>query len=94
MQPFTANTVIDPDAIRQRLARIRKDGYCWVYEEFAEGINSVAAPVYDRAKRPIAAIHVHGPAYRFPQPDQAIHIAELVKAKAAQVSHDLGRLKV
>ncbi len=94
LQPFTPNTVVDPDAIRQRLAQIRADGYCWVYEEFAEGINSVAAPVYDRDSRPVAAIHVHGPAYRFPRPDQAIQIAGLVKAKAAQVSNDLGRLKV
>lgn len=92
LEPFTANTVVDPEAIRTRLDQIRRDGYCWVYEEFAEGINSVAAPVYDRERRPVAAIHVHGPAYRFPAPGTAADIAELVKTKAAQVSSDLGRL--
>jgi len=94
LQRFTPNTVVDPDNIRDRLKQIRTDGYCWVYEEFAEGINSVAAPVYDREHRPIAAIHVHGPAYRFPLGDDASRIAELVKAKATQVSSDLSRLKV
>ena len=94
LQRFTPHTVVDPDAIRARLAQVRSDGYCWVYEEFAEGINSVAAPVYDRERRPVAAIHVHGPAYRFPLGDDAKRIAELVTAKAAQVSDDLGRLKV
>ncbi|MBK5269077.1 MAG: IclR family transcriptional regulator [Acidimicrobiia bacterium] len=89
---YTHNTVIDPYAIRQRLTQIRADGYCWVYEEFAEGINSVAAPVYDRDQRAVAAIHVHGPAYRFPSPERAVEIAELVKAKAAQVSRDLAHL--
>ncbi len=92
LQRFTPNTVVEPDAIRNRLEQIRTDGFCWVYEEFAEGINSVAAPVYDREQRPVAAIHVHGPAYRFPLGEDATRIAELVKTKAAQVSDDLGRL--
>ncbi len=88
----TANTVTDPAAIRSRLDQIRRDGYCWVYEEFSEGINSVAAPVFDRDQRAVAAVHVHGPAYRFPDPARTSEIAELVRAKAQQVSEDLAQL--
>lgn len=89
---FTENTMIDPDDIRSRLAQIRSDGFCWVYEEFAEGINSVAAPIYDHERRPVAAIHVHGPAYRFPEPTDVASLAELVTDKAAQISEELAQL--
>ena len=52
--------------IRKRLEEIRDTGHCWIHEEFAEGISSVAAPVFDQARRALGAIHVHGPTYRFP----------------------------
>jgi len=70
LEATTPWTVVDPDAIRERLATIRSLGYAWVYEEFAEGINSVAAPLVDADGKVEAAIHVHGPAYRFPNPDR------------------------
>ena len=38
----------------------------WVYGEFAEDINSVAAPVFGGDGPAVAALHVHGPSYRFP----------------------------
>ena len=61
--------MIDPDELRDRLEQVRSIGYAWVYEEFAEGINSVAAPVFESGGSVEAALHVHGPAYRFPNPD-------------------------
>ena len=65
----TSWTMTDPDELRERLEQVRSIGYAWVYEEFAEGINSVAAPVFESDGRVEAALHVHGPAYRFPNPD-------------------------
>jgi DNA-binding IclR family transcriptional regulator len=56
----------DPTALRERLARVREDGYAWVHEEFADGLNSVAAPVIGPGGDAVAAVHVHGPTYRFP----------------------------
>ena len=47
LETFTARTLTDPDALRERLARVQADGYAWVHEEFAEGLNSVAAAVAD-----------------------------------------------
>lgn len=78
LEAFTAKTVTDPAAITRRLDRFRIDGYAWVYEEFAEGINSVAAPVIDAKGAPIAAIHVHGPAFRFPGRASPEEIAEVL----------------
>ena len=76
-------TTVDPDIVRERLSQARSLGYAWGYEEFAEGINSVAAPVMANGAVPEAAIHVHGPAYRFPDPDLA-HDLGLAVATAAQ----------
>jgi DNA-binding IclR family transcriptional regulator len=85
----TARSVVNPDAIRKRLADVRKHNVVWVYEEFLEGMNSVAAPVRDQQGHVIAAIHAHGPAYRFPAAGKADHIASQVAAVAERVSRRL-----
>jgi len=78
LQAFTPHTVIDPALIQERLEEIRDVGHFWIYEEFAEGINSVAAPVFASGRRALGAIHVHGPAYRFPPPTGAENIGAAV----------------
>ena len=81
---LTRRTVTDPDELRARLADVRERGYAWGLEEFAEGIDSVAAPVRDTRGKAIAAIHVHGPSYRFPRPGSEETVAQtLVGACAA-----------
>lgn len=82
---LTRHTVTDPDELRARLAEVRERGYAWGLEEFAEGIDSVAAPVRDARGKAIAAIHVHGPSYRFPRSGEARRIAEVVVAAANDV---------
>ena len=83
LEHFTPWTTVEPGAVRDRLAQARSLGYAWGYEEFAEGINSVAAPVMANGGVPEAALHVHGPAYRFPDPDLA-HDLGLAVVTAAQ----------
>jgi IclR family transcriptional regulator, acetate operon repressor len=63
---FTRRTVTQPARIKQRLARIRREGHVWTIGEFDDGITSVAVPVVDAHGATIAAIHSHGPSYRFP----------------------------
>ena len=86
LKPYTRRTVTDPALIRKRLKRIREQGWAWVIEEFLEGINSVASPVYDDRGRVLAAVHVHGPSYRFPGRSSQGAIAAEVARAAAQVS--------
>ncbi len=86
LDPYTRRTITDPVLIRKRLVRIRDEGSVWVAEEFAEGINSVAAPVYDDRRRVLGAIHVHGPSYRFPGDSHPDSIAAMVTEAAARVS--------
>jgi DNA-binding IclR family transcriptional regulator len=76
----------DPAKLSKRLGRVRQDGYAWGREEFANGINSVAAPVVDRRSRVVAAIHVHGPSYRFPAPGTETVVARQVLEAAVRMS--------
>lgn len=94
LESFTPHTVIEPPMIKKRLEEIRDTGHCWIHEEFAEGISSVAAPVFDQARRALGAIHVHGPTYRFPGTTGPDVIATLVMDAAERVSaraHDYTR---
>ncbi len=66
LESYTSKTVVDQNKILSRLDFVREHGYFWVDEEFAEGISSLAAPVFDQKGRILGAIHMHGPTYRFP----------------------------
>jgi DNA-binding IclR family transcriptional regulator len=90
LEALTAHTITDPDAIRTRLATLRRDGFAWVRDEFADGISSVAAPIRDAAGAVVTAVHVHGPSYRFPAMGTEIEIAAQVVATAASVAARLG----
>ena len=88
---LTPQTVIDPEQLRARLEDVRRSGYAWGLEEFAEGINSVAAPVRDASGNTVAAIHAHGPAYRFPARGDEQRVTEEVVAAARVVGRLLAR---
>ena len=82
-------TMTDPGELRDRLEQIRSIGYAWVYEEFAEELNSVAAPIFESGGHVEAALHVHGPAYRFPNPDDTHDLGMAVIEAAGRLSMQL-----
>ena len=88
---LTPRTVVDAGELRVRLEHIRADGYAWGLQEFAEGIDSVAAPIRDANGNAVAAIHVHGPAYRFPPPGKEERVAEEIVNSATEVGRALAR---
>ena len=90
--PLTPRTVTDPARLRARLGDVRNAGHAWGLEEFAEGIDSVAAPVRDARGKAIAAIHVHGPSYRFPPEGREAVVAARVQVAAAAVGAQLAGL--
>jgi IclR family transcriptional regulator, KDG regulon repressor len=89
LERFTEHTTVDPDALRERLVGIRRDGFAWVREEFAPGISSVAAPVADTSGDVVAAVHVHGPSYRFPATGAEPTIAGAVVAASGRIGSRL-----
>ncbi len=93
LERFVPGTVTDSQQIRERLRHAQVDGVAWTRDEVAEGISSVAAAVADAGGEVVAALHVHGPSYRFPGPgggDQD-RIEEALVAAAARVSLSLRR---
>jgi DNA-binding IclR family transcriptional regulator len=87
---FTKRSMTDPDALRERLRDVRERGFAWVIEEYADALNSVAAPVHNAHGDVVAAVHVHGPAFRFPGCDAgdatATRIGRTVASAADRVS--------
>jgi DNA-binding IclR family transcriptional regulator len=89
LERLTPRSVVDPESLRARLKEVKVAGYVWTTEEFAEGINSVGAPVFDAAGRVTAAVHVHGPSYRFPAAGTAEDLAGKVVATAERLGAGL-----
>jgi DNA-binding IclR family transcriptional regulator len=90
LAPSTSHSMTDPEKLRQRLDEVRNVGYAWAYEEFAEGLNSVAVPLRDDGGTVVAAIHAHGPAFRFPGRRSPEEIGRILVATAERmVIHDV-----
>jgi IclR family transcriptional regulator, acetate operon repressor len=77
---FTESTITRPSDVRQRLTDIRRAGLCWTIEELEPGIASVAAPIHGVDGTVVAALHIHGPSYRFPGADRAKFEVALIAA--------------
>ena len=89
LEAFTSKTVVDPKMLASRLAGCRVTGWEWVIGEFSEELNSVAAPVRDGEDQVIAAIHVHGPTFRFPGTESADVIGKKVAETANRLTQAL-----
>lgn len=91
LQPHTRFTITDPAQLRETLAKVRQEGYAVGQEELEEGLNAVAAPVWDDQGRVVAAVSVSGPSYRV-SPEKLPELAELVKEGGRRISAQLGYL--
>lgn len=85
LEQFTPRTLTDAGALLERLRDIRRDGHAWTRDEWAEGISSVAASIADARAEIVAAVHVHGPSYRFPAAGDEERIAAAVRTAAARI---------
>ena len=89
LEAFTPATLTDREALRERLRDVLRDGYAWVRDEFSEGLASVAAPVVDGDGEVLAAVHVHGPSFRFPASGTRERVTERVTRAAGRISEEL-----
>lgn len=67
LRRFNARTITDPRKLEAHLAEARAAGYTVDRAEEIEGCHCVAAPVYDREGRLIAAVVITGPSERIPE---------------------------
>jgi DNA-binding IclR family transcriptional regulator len=86
---YTPATVIDAETIRERLADIRATGSVWLVGEFSIEATSVAAPVFGADGTVMAAIHSHGPSYRFPGERSPVVLAGHVRDVADRLTDRL-----
>ena len=89
MERFTDRTLTEPDAVRERLREVRRQGFAWAMDEFETGISSIAAPIADASGEVIAALHVHGPSYRFPPEEAKTDLAQRLLGGAARIAAGL-----
>ena len=89
LERWTPNSITERKKVARRFAAAKEAGYAWVFEEMSEGLNSVAAPIFNHLGTAIAAIHVHGPSYRFPEPGTEDQIARAVRKTAQRITDRL-----
>lgn len=87
--PFTSHTISDRKSLAQELKRIRAQGYSIDNEEREEGVTCIAAPVFNAAGTPVAAISISGPSYRLEQRGQE-KLTDYVLQSAQKVSARMG----
>jgi DNA-binding IclR family transcriptional regulator len=64
MTKHTQNTILSEDAFLQNMVETRERGYAISLEEFEDGINAIAVPLFNSNKHPFASISIAGPAFR------------------------------
>lgn len=89
LEQATEQSIVDPAVIRERIAALKEIGHVWFEREFDPDLNSVAAPVWGDDGTVIAALHVHGPAYRFPDRAAMQETGKLVSETASQLAAQL-----
>ncbi|MFC0474579.1 IclR family transcriptional regulator [Robertmurraya beringensis] len=86
---YTKNTITDPSKLRAHLKQIKENGYTFSSEEILEGVNSIAAPVYDYRGKVIAALAVVGPKQRI-QANRVPGYTKKVIQAATEISNRMG----
>ncbi len=87
-QRLTEKTIVDADALRADLARIRKQGYAISDSEVDVGARAVSVPVFDQNGRIFAGLSVAGPSERVTE--QIIeHLIALLKKRVVSIEREL-----
>lgn len=92
MKAFTPYTITDINELKVHLDKIAIEGYAIDEREHEEGIRCVAAPIFDRNNKIIAAISVSGPVFRVTE-DRLSQLIEKIVKTSKEISYQLGYIK-
>jgi DNA-binding IclR family transcriptional regulator len=92
LEQHTKTTIIESEKLKSHLKQIREQGYSWSNEEYLEGVNSIAAPIYDYKGRVIAALAIVGPKQRIQQSKIKSYSKRVISA-ANEISSRMGYWK-
>lgn len=90
LKKLTPETKINIQEINQDLIRTRQKGCCLLLNELNEDKGSIAAPIFDRSRTPIAAISVSTSSHSLCQPERERELTKAVKNAARKISGKLG----
>jgi DNA-binding IclR family transcriptional regulator len=85
LRRFTSKTLTDPKAIKRKLVQIRRTGVSVEQGELDEDVYIMAAPVFNHAKSPVAAVAIAVPAYRM-KSHMRRDTVRVLKETAARIS--------
>jgi IclR family transcriptional regulator, pca regulon regulatory protein len=85
----TAKTIVDLDALRAELARVRDQGYAIDDEELEQGLRSVAAPIRGSGGRVVAAMNISTHASRSTLEDLRATLLPRLLATAQAIGQEL-----
>ena len=83
------NTITDRDVLMEHLRRSRDQGYAEEIEESEAGVRCLAVPILDHLGRPVAAMSISFPLFRFDATRKPEYVSLLTKA-GRDVSRGLG----
>jgi IclR family acetate operon transcriptional repressor len=86
LKRLTPYTIIDPHRLQRELATVRRSGIAIENQESVLGNACVAAPIFDLAGHPVAAVSVSGPPLRL----RPVQRAPIVRRIAAKITGQVG----
>ncbi|MFW6022555.1 MAG: IclR family transcriptional regulator [Halanaerobiaceae bacterium] len=89
LKKFTENTITDKVILKKELQKIKAQGYALDLEEKERGVRCVAAPLFNKDKKLVAAISVSGPCARITEEYLYDTLIPLVLNTAAKVNKEL-----
>lgn len=85
LEKLTPHTLTNPRELKKHLEEIRLRGWATNISELEEGLHAVAVPVFDGARRCMAALSISGPSYRM-APARLPQLAAQAQAAAAEIT--------
>ena len=88
MARYTQNTILSQKAFFESIQEARERGFALSEQEFEEGINAIAAPIFNSKSKPIASVSIAGPAYRLTR-GRMIEIGSDLVAAANNIAREV-----
>jgi len=92
LKKYTKNTITNPDKLKAHLKEVREKGFAYSFEEFSEGVVTIAAPIYDYTGKVIASLSIVGPKQRINQ-QKIPSFAKRIISSSLEISRNMGYKK-
>jgi len=87
--PLTSNTIKEPGDFMEEISKIRENGFSRSYSEREEGVSAMAAPIFNKNSKMVAAMTISGPEFRLEKLMEEKYFS-LLRSAAEKISNELG----